>query len=120
MNKTIYLIIIGLVVITGVVFYRLNDRNVPASTPTPAVLNNATKSYSMEEVAKHNSAEDCWMVINNHVVNVTDFIASGGHNQEITRGCGIDATIFFEQERKHRGGEAQSLFEQFTIGILQM
>lgn len=129
MNKTIYIIIIVLVAIIGVAFYKLNYGDVPASVggnfknnTVPAVLKNDTTddSYSMAEVARHNSAGDCWMVINNYVINATDFIASEIHNPEIVRGCGIDATVLFEQERKHKGGEAQSLFKKFTIGTLRI
>lgn len=129
MNKTIYIIIIVLVTIIGVAFYKLNYGNVPAPAGgnakndiIPAVLKNDTtnNSYSMAEVARHNSAGDCWMAIDNYVINATDFIASEIHNPEIVRGCGIDATVLFEQERKHKGGEAQSLFKQFTIGTLRI
>ena len=32
------------------------------------------EKYTMEEVAKHNTINDCWVVVNNNVLNVTDFL----------------------------------------------
>lgn len=31
-------------------------------------------TFTMEEVAKHNTMEDCWVVVNNDVLNVTEFL----------------------------------------------
>merc|ERR1719405_234952 len=31
-------------------------------------------SYSMEEVAKHITKDDCWVVVNGQVMNVTNFL----------------------------------------------
>ena len=57
--------------------------------------------------------------IDKNVYNVTSFIASGKHNPEIVRGCGIDATTMFEEERKHSSREAQGLLKELVIGTLQ-
>ncbi|MCM8830630.1 MAG: cytochrome b5 domain-containing protein [Candidatus Omnitrophica bacterium] len=57
--------------------------------------------YTLEEVAKHNKANDCWMIINQKVYNLTDFIASGEHNMAIVEGCGKNATtLFFNRTRE--------------------
>jgi len=52
--------------------------------------------YSMEEVAKHTTKTDCWVVVAGQVLNVTNFLAShpGGELAIITFG-GKDATEEF-------------------------
>jgi cytochrome b involved in lipid metabolism len=34
----------------------------------------ATKTFTMAEVAKHNTEQDCWIVIDNKVYDVTKFL----------------------------------------------
>lgn len=36
----------------------------------------ANSYLSLEDVRAHNSRESCWVVIENHVWNVTDFLTS--------------------------------------------
>lgn len=36
----------------------------------------ANSYLSLEDVKAHNSRESCWVVIENHVWNVTDFLTS--------------------------------------------
>ncbi len=73
-----------------------------------------------EVVAQHNSENDCWLIINNKVYDVTDYIPShpGGKN-EILPFCGKEATQAFQT--KGSKGEnhtdfAYSLLNSFYIG----
>lgn len=95
--------------------------NQSGTQPSQVVqVNQATGAsiFTLAEVAKHNTKTDCWIVIDSSVINATDYIASGKHNPEIVRGCGLDATAMFEAERKHTKGEAQSLLKELAIGTL--
>ncbi len=56
--------------------------------------------------------------MNDTVYDVTAFIASNEHNPEILRGCGLDATVMFNEERKHARGRSQTLLTELAIGIL--
>merc|ERR1711953_584522 len=58
----------------------------------------ATKGgYSMEEVAKHTTKTDCWVVLHNNVLNVTNFLASHpGGELAILTFAGKDATAEFD------------------------
>jgi cytochrome b involved in lipid metabolism len=52
--------------------------------------------YSMEEVALHDSTEDCWFVIDGKVYNVTGFDSKHPGGEAVYEGCGKDATTLFE------------------------
>ncbi|MBS1266291.1 MAG: hypothetical protein MAG795_00258 [Candidatus Woesearchaeota archaeon] len=76
-------------------------------------------TFSIEEVNKHNSKDNCWIVIDSNVYDVTEFIASGEHNSQIINGCGIGATDMFEGIKKHASPKAKNLLDQFLIGTLE-
>ena len=54
------------------------------------------QKFSMEEIAKHNSKEDCWLLISGKVYNVTKNIGVHPGGAAILEGCGKDATTLFE------------------------
>merc|ERR1712226_923600 len=52
--------------------------------------------YTMAEVAKHNTEQDCWVVVNNNVLNVTPFLKDHpGGVLAIVTFAGRDATEEF-------------------------
>ncbi len=75
--------------------------------------------YAMSEVAQHNNQDDCWLVINGKVYDVTSFIPDHPGGNEILKGCGKDATSLFEGEREHSGSKALDLLPKFEIGVLK-
>ena len=87
------------------------------STPSTSDL-----VLNMAEVAKHSSANNCWMVISGKVYNVTDSIGShpGGAN-EIIKFCGQDATVAF-QTKDARGNDhsqaAYAMLAPYYVGNL--
>ncbi|MBP6948741.1 MAG: cytochrome b5 domain-containing protein [Candidatus Pacebacteria bacterium] len=113
MNKTMLVILI-VIIISITMFFTLRKQTTTVTTNT--TTNN--KTFTLEEVAKHATKEDCWIAIDSSVIDATSFIASGKHNPEILRGCGHDATTMFTSERKHTKGEAQSLLQELRIGTL--
>ncbi|SCV70307.1 BQ2448_1701 [Microbotryum intermedium] len=70
-----------------------------AATPAPAAAKEekpAQKEYTLEEVAKHNTKDDCWVVVNGQVLNTTDFLADHpGGPKAILLYAGKDATEEF-------------------------
>ena len=54
------------------------------------------KYYSKHEVSQHSTSEDCWIVINDKIYNITRFlhIHPGGKNILMTV-AGEDATEYF-------------------------
>ena len=56
--------------------------------------------FTSAEVAKHDTAEDCWIVYKGKVFDVTSYLASNKHpsgNQEIIEWAGQDCTAAFDQ-----------------------
>lgn len=52
--------------------------------------------YNWEEIGKHTEQEDCWIVINNKVIDVTSFLKSHpGGRWIILEYAGKDATQAF-------------------------
>jgi flavocytochrome c len=63
----------------------------------PAVL----KEYTMEEVAKHNTEGDCWIVVNGEVIDATKFLKDHpGGKKAIVIYAGRDATEEFNMLHK--------------------
>ena len=80
------------------------------TTPTP------NGSYTMAQVATHNTAADCWTVISGGVYNLTSFANNhAGGSGVITALCGIDGTNSYNG--KH-GGSATTpaVLAQLKIG----
>ena len=81
--------------------------------------------FDMTEIAKHNSREDCWLLIDGKVYDVTEFIAGGKHGggDAILEGCGIDSTELYETRPMGSGTPhsdfARGLLNNFYIGNLQ-
>jgi len=70
----------------------------PSSTPTPVDRNT---EYTLEEVAKHNKEDDCWVVVNGTVLDVTRFLPDHpGGKKAILLYAGRDATEEFNMIHK--------------------
>ncbi|MFZ5437984.1 MAG: cytochrome b5 domain-containing protein [Patescibacteria group bacterium] len=112
------LIISLLVIIFGASFLFFNYYQRQKQQPVE------TNSFSLEEVAQHATAEDCWMAIEGRVYDVTLYIAEQVHpgGKAMNKGCGKDATEMWnnigkETKRPH-SAEAMSLLQNFYIGDL--
>lgn len=126
-------IIFGLagIVIVGVFLLKIiNDyqKNNSLLLKNPAEKNNQNIpkdniiTLTIEEVSKHNSANDCWIIINNNVYNVTSFINQHpGGAEKIINFCGKDATQAFAtkgKKNKPHSPIAQNQLKQLQIGSL--
>lgn len=76
----------------------------------------AVKSdYSMEEVAKHKTDNDCWVVVNGKVLNVTDFLDDHpGGKMAIMTFAGRDATEEFGMV--HEEGTLEKYASEYILG----
>ena len=103
-----------------------NGESAPVANVTSNEISSSSSSqsksgsYTLAEVEKHNSKDDCWMVIDGSVYDVTSFIGLHPGGAQILLGCGTEATSLFSQERKHEGQQAQSELGKLEIGKLSV
>lgn len=82
------------------------------------------KTYSAAEVATKNSRDNCWLIINGKVYDVTKFLSEHpGGVSAITPYCGKEASKAFETQDQGSGGghssSAQQMLSSYFIGNLQ-
>jgi len=137
MKKVIGIAIVTALVVGGGVFAytQMNKDDQPAAPVTTsteqAALDIETADqevYAVEEVADHNSRDDCWTIISGGVYDITSYISGRPGGDEILRACGQDATTFFTQRQDRSGnvvgsGEphsssAASQLESLKIGTV--
>jgi cytochrome b involved in lipid metabolism len=77
------------------------------------------KTYTMEEISKHNSKESCWTAIRGDVYDLTNWIDKHpGGADKILKICGKDGTDLFIKQ--HGGKEKpEKILEDFEIGTLK-
>ena len=75
------------------------------------------KEYTIDEVNEHNTNDSCWIIINNHVYDITDFLDThpGGRTILLTI-AGQDATNFFEE--LHRPEILEEYGLEYLIGTI--
>ncbi len=78
-----------------------SDTAQPQSEETPN--SNAATTYTMAQVATHNSADDCWTIIDGKVYDITSYIPRHPGGDEILRACGTDGTSLFERRETSSG-----------------
>ena len=73
--------------------------------------------YDWNEIVKHNHENDCWIVANGYVYNVTDFIKNHpAGSKSIINKAGTDCTIDFDFHSK----KAQiNIWKPYRIGKLK-
>ncbi len=77
-------------------------------------------TYGMEQLAMHNTDDDCWMAINGKVYDVTDYVDKHPGSDSILEGCGREATELFETRPMGSGtphsDNARQKLDDYEIG----
>ncbi|MFH0739800.1 MAG: cytochrome b5-like heme/steroid binding domain-containing protein [bacterium] len=98
LNKRSFKIITGIIwtailVLCIFLYYAPNPQ-----IPSPAINATSTADLTLTtiQIAKHNTAGDCWIIINNKVYSIANYLSThpGGRNT-ITPYCGKEATQAF-------------------------
>ena len=76
-------------------------------------------TYTIEEISQHNQVDDCWLLIDGIVYNVTPFIEEhpGGSEIMIQHANGTDVMNAFE-EAEH-STKAKNGMTKYRIGMLK-
>ena len=89
---------------------------------TPPVSQSNGQTYTLDQVAQHNSESDCWMIIEGKIYNVTDYVSMHPGGTSILQGCGTDATQIFNQrptDGTSHSGMARRMLTRFYVGDLK-
>lgn len=72
-------------------------------------------NYSIKEVKRHNTIEDCWLIAHNKVYDVTDFIKKHPIGSEpIVKKAGTNCTLDYDFHPKG----VQKEWEKYKIGYI--
>jgi cytochrome b involved in lipid metabolism len=119
-KEIIALLILGLIFLSGCTQPTSPVNETPDTTVTTTAPEEET--YTLTQVAEHNSNDDCWLVLDGKVYDVTGFIGSHPGGAAIIEGCGTDATTLFETRPMGSGTphsiNARNLQENYYIGEL--
>ncbi len=81
----------------------------------------ASDQYTLEEVVKHNVVENCWMVYEERVYDITSYLPLHDQYLNIREWCGTEMTIDFQTKvgigEDHKGS-SYDLLSQYYIGML--
>jgi len=110
-------ILLGVIGIGVVVYFLLRE---PASTVI--VPSDVKTALSKADVAKHATESDCWVIVNNNIYNVTNYIPNHPAGpQTIIPLCGADATEAFNT-RNGKGPhlpKANQQLESMLVGAIE-
>ena len=112
----LWILIISLLLVAAGYFF-LNRRS--------KVEEVTVKIFSLEEIAQHATADNCWMAIKGRVYDVTSYVAEQVHpgGKAIVKGCGKEATEMWNnigrEVKKPHSSEAMTLLQNFYIGNLE-
>lgn len=86
------------------------------------VAQSRESGYTLQEVAAHDRAEDCWMAIAGEVYDVTAYLPQHPTPPSvIVPSCGTDATAAYATKNRGRPHSpyAASLLKEYRIGPLE-
>ncbi|MBN1455860.1 MAG: cytochrome b5 domain-containing protein [Methanomicrobia archaeon] len=90
--------------------------------PAPGGDDGSEPTFTLEEVARHNTAQDCWIVVHGEVYNVTGIPCHGGSfGSTILQRCGTDSTALWDEKPgtgEPHSENAQSILDPYYLGVV--
>lgn len=94
-----------------------------ALVPQPVKASQDLKVIPMEELGKHGTKTDCWVIIEGYVYNVTAYIDQHPAPEELlVKGCGKDVSIGWQTKgpaNKPHSKKAALLLKKYLVGKAQ-
>ena len=104
--KSVSAALVGLLCLAGI-----SSASITAATA-------AETTYTLADVATHNTKTNCWTIVDKIVYNITPYIPSHpGGSTAIARICGIDGTAVFTNQHGTTGTQ-KNILATYKIGIL--
>jgi cytochrome-b5 reductase len=73
--------------------------------------------FTLEEIKKHKTVEDCWMILNGKVYDITKYISFHPGGKKIMAAAGKDGTELYN--KYHPWVNANFLLEKYHIGFVK-
>jgi len=112
------------VIVGGGLFFMMNNKKEegtqeikkselvkPAATKKVEQETSKKSSFSMSDVAKHNNQNDCWIVIDRKVYDVTNYIESHPGGKVMANFCGQDGSLAFATKGKKNKPHSPAAYE---------
>ena len=105
---TIIVLVLAILVIGVTLWLIVGGRQYEPPVQQSPSENSTSKVYALNEVATHNTKDDCWTIISSNVYDLTKYINRHPGGEEIVRACGQDATVLFTERRTSDGSSVGS------------
>lgn len=81
--------------------------------------NGSTVVLNMQEISKHNTVGDCWMLIEGKVYNITSYFGSHpGGSSAMAPSCGKDATAAYSTKDPYATSAQGAAHSSRAVGLL--
>ena len=121
-TKILITSLLVLLVILGGLFLVNQSKKTTVAGSSVTQTDNTGSFYTLSDVASHSSKNDCWMVIEGNVYDVTFFIPNHPGGSRILQGCGKDATDLFTGQSpmgKIHSRMARNILKNLQVGQFQ-
>jgi cytochrome b involved in lipid metabolism len=123
MKKEFIFGLIMVLIVGGSLFFVFNKREEKKQKIEIKKVEQETpkkSSFSMSDVAKHNNENDCWIVIDGKVYDVTSYIESHPGGKVMANFCGQDGSLAFATKGKNKphSPAAYEILKTLYIGDL--
>lgn len=94
-SSTFVSVVVALTVVVVCLIVLLMSKKAESKTAKKAQPKVAVDPTTLtaQEVAKHNTREDCWIIVDNKVYDVTDYIDDHPGGDTIMNNAGADSTV---------------------------
>lgn len=111
-------------ILTGFFISQYNTQSFKLNTNTAIdkLSNQLNTVLTLDEIAKHNTEKDCWMIVGNNVYDVTGYLfLHPGGSQTITQYCGGDGTTGYNSKggKGSHSIKANTLLQTLLLGALK-